>query len=99
VNLQWPRPSFRDTQKRLLTTPALRRQGLKLHVEQLGTAEHESALERDFVTLTSVLEHNAPTLSQPLTMSVLPTVSWTMRSLKADVGTGGARSTQRELVR
>jgi hypothetical protein len=34
---------------------------------QMGTAEHESALERDFVTLTSVLDPGASIISQPIT--------------------------------
>jgi len=34
-----------------------------------GTAEHESALERDFVTLTSFRDPNASILSQPVTIS------------------------------
>lgn len=34
-----------------------------------GTAEHESALERDFVTLTSFRDPNAHILSQPVTIS------------------------------
>lgn len=34
-----------------------------------GTAEHESALERDFVTLASFRDPNASILSQPVTIS------------------------------
>lgn len=34
-----------------------------------GTAEHESALERDFVTLTSFLDPNASIISQPVTLT------------------------------
>jgi hypothetical protein len=34
-----------------------------------GTAEHESALERDFVTLTSFLDPNASIVSQPVTLA------------------------------
>jgi hypothetical protein len=34
-----------------------------------GTAEHESALERDFVTLTSFLDPTAPIISQPVTLA------------------------------
>lgn len=34
-----------------------------------GTAEHESALERDFVTLTSFLDPTASIISQPVTLS------------------------------
>jgi hypothetical protein len=34
-----------------------------------GTAEHESALERDFVTLASFLDPNAGILAQPVTIS------------------------------
>jgi hypothetical protein len=34
-----------------------------------GTAEHESALERDFVTLASFLDPNAHILAQPVTIS------------------------------
>jgi TnsA-like endonuclease N terminal len=34
-----------------------------------GTAEHESALERDFVTLTSFLDPNASIVSQPITLA------------------------------
>ena len=34
-----------------------------------GTAEHESALERDFVTLTSFLDPTASIISQPVTLT------------------------------
>jgi len=34
-----------------------------------GTAEHESALERDFVTLTSFLDPAASIISQPVTLT------------------------------
>ncbi len=34
-----------------------------------GTADHESALERDFVTLTSFLDPNASIAAQPITLS------------------------------
>lgn len=34
-----------------------------------GTAEHESALERDFVTLTSFLDPTASVISQPITLT------------------------------
>ena len=34
-----------------------------------GTAEHESALERDFVTLTSVLDPHAVITAQPITIT------------------------------
>jgi len=34
-----------------------------------GVAEHESALERDFVTLTAFLDAHASVTSQPITLS------------------------------